>query len=241
MSSKITRRGFDIEDYKWFSKESVDLLNIAQQDVQWLLDRGYKLEPIIELVGGHYQLTSRQRMALQRGTSTQIQYNKRQSTMLPIESMNEGCVYIDGFNLIITLEVALSGSVLILGSDGVLRDLAGLRGSYSIIDKTEKVLELIGDSLKELMVPKVKFFLDSPVSNSGRLKSRIFEHSIQWGIPTDVELVPNADTVLTKMGRIITGDSILLDECQSWFNFSRYIIDEYIEDALIVSLNNNQK
>jgi len=115
MSSKITRRGFAPEDIKNFSEENVEKLKIAQQDMQWLLDRGYKMKPITELVGGHYQLTARSRTALQRTTSTNNQYEKRKSTMLPFESAKEGCLFIDGFNLIITLEVALSGSVILLG------------------------------------------------------------------------------------------------------------------------------
>ncbi|WP_041219291.1 DUF5616 domain-containing protein [Desulfitobacterium dichloroeliminans] len=50
---------------------------------------------------------------------------------------------IDGFNLIIALEVTLSGSIIILGRDGVQRDLAGLRGSYKIIEQTDKARKAI--------------------------------------------------------------------------------------------------
>ena len=79
-----------------------------------MLDRNYKLSSILEFVGGHYQLSARQRIALKRATSTELQYKKRKSTMLPLEIAKNGCMHIDGFNLIITLEVALSGSPLIL-------------------------------------------------------------------------------------------------------------------------------
>jgi len=40
-----------------------------------------------------------------------LQYAKRKKYLLPMEEMKNGCINIDGFNLIITLEVALSGSV----------------------------------------------------------------------------------------------------------------------------------
>jgi hypothetical protein len=83
-------------------------------------------------------------------------------------------------------------------------------------------------------VPEAKFFLDAPVSNSGRLRSRILEHAYNWGIPVEVELIPNADPILSKMGRIVTSDSIILDECKSWFNLSREIIEFYIKDAWII-------
>jgi hypothetical protein len=234
MSEKTTRRGFDEEDYKWFSEDAVRKLRTAQEEVEWLLNRGYKISSIIDLVGGHYQFSVRQRNALQRATSSKSQYEKRKLAMLPIEAYKEECIYIDGFNLIIMLEVALSGSVLVLGNDGVLRDLAGLRGTYRIIDKTDEALILIGEALRQLKVPGVKFFLDAPVSNSGRLKNRILEHSSGWNIPAQVELVPSADPILSKMERIVTGDSIILDECKSWFNLSREIVETYIKDAWII-------
>lgn len=234
MSSKTVNRGFDPEDIKNFSLENMKKLKIAQEEVQWLLDRGYKIKPIIEMVGNHHLLTARTRTALQRTTSTTAGYERRESTMLPLESAKEGCMFIDGFNLIITLEVALSGSVILLGKDGVLRDLAGLRGTYKLIDKTDVALELIGKTLKELSVPMVKFYLDSPVSNSGRLKSRIMEQSQSWGLTVDVELITNVDVVLSNMERIVTGDSVILDECASWFNLSRKIVEDNIQDAWIV-------
>jgi hypothetical protein len=237
LSPGTTRRGFDSEDIKWFSEKALEQMKIAQQEVQWLLDRGYKIGPVINFVGGHYQLSSRQRIALQRATSSKLQYNKRNLTLLPMEAAKDGRLNIDGFNLIITLEVALSGSILILGGDGVLRDLAGLRGSYRIIKHTEKAIELIGKSLKQFSVPNVKFFLDAPVSNSGKLKNMILEHSANWDIPVEVELVPNVDPVLSQIERIVTGDSVILDYCKSWFNLSKIIVDNYIKDAWIISFN----
>jgi hypothetical protein len=39
------------------------------------------------------------------------------------------------------------------------------------------------------------------------------------------------------MERVVTGDSIILNECKSWFNLSRKIVDDYIKDAWIVNLH----
>jgi len=236
MFTKNVKRGFDPDDVKIFSKESIAELKIAQEEIQWLLDRGYKLKQIIEFTGNHYLLSSRARTALQRTTSSMAEYEKRRFTMLPFECAKDGCLNIDGFNLIITLEVAMSGSPILLGKDGVYRDLAGLRGTYRIIDKTDTAISLIGKTLQELSVPMVKFYLDSPVSNSGRLKTKILECSEQWGMPVDVDLIPNVDAVLAGKERIVTGDSIILDECKSWFNLSRKIIEDHIQDAWVVDL-----
>lgn len=237
MSLAINRRGFDPEDYKRFSEKEIERLRIAQQEIQWLLERGYKEGPVVDFVGNHYQLSLRQRNALKRSTSTKLQYDKRKSTMLSIETVEDGCLTIDTFNLIIALEVALSGSILVLGGDGVLRDLAGLRGSYRLIEQTDKALDLLGKFFYQFSVPEVKFFVDAPVSNSGRLRNRILDFSPSWGLPVGIELVPNVDPVLANMDRIVTGDSVLLDTCKSWFNLSRVIIELYVKDAWIIDLN----
>lgn len=235
---KTTNRGFNAEDIKFFSPEKVDVLNTAQEDVQYLLDRGYKIKPVIELVGGHYQFSSRQRISLQRATATTEQYIIRKSKNLPLNEIKNGCLHVDGFNLIISLEVALSKSLMLLGSDGVLRDIAGLRGTYFIIDKTDEALDLIAQTLMEFEVPEVKFYLDAPVSNSGKLKLKITEHFEKTNIPFEVLIVKNPDTILSQMERVVTGDSVILDNCISWFNLSRKIIEEKINDPWIIKFKN---
>lgn len=232
---KTSRRGFDEEDYKWFSHEAISKLRKAQEEVLWLLNRGYKINSIIELIGGHYQFSVRQRIALKRGTASNAQCKARREKVFTLETEKESFLYIDGFNLIITLEVALSGGVLVLGNDGVIRDLAGLRGTYKLIDKIDMSILLIKRMLQELKVTKVKFFLDAPVSNSGRLKVRILELLNCSDINALVELVPNADVILSKHKGVVTGDSAILDKCESWVNLSRNIVEEYIKEAWIVS------
>lgn len=98
MSTGTTRRGFDAEDSKWFSGKALEQMRIAQEEVQWLLDRGYKIGPVINFVGGHYQLSSRQRIALQRATSSKLQYDKRNAALLPMETARDGRLNIDGLN-----------------------------------------------------------------------------------------------------------------------------------------------
>ncbi|HEY5576678.1 MAG TPA: DUF434 domain-containing protein, partial [Clostridiaceae bacterium] len=141
MPSKKPRRGFDPGDQDDFSGEEFPKLAAAQKEIQWLLDRGYKIAPVVDFVGNHYQFSSRQRTALQRASSSTHQCTRRLSSMLTFEAAKDSCLYIDGFNLIITLEVALSGSIVLLGNDGVLRDLAGLRGNYFLIEQTDVALD----------------------------------------------------------------------------------------------------
>jgi hypothetical protein len=140
-------------------------------------------------------------------------------------------VAIDGFNLIITLEVALSGGLLLDGRDGALRDLAGLRGSYHAVEETDRAIELALDELAELAPSSARFYLDAPVSNSGRLRGRILEHARGRAFPVEVELVPNADAQLTHTPATVTSDSMILDRCPSWLNLVRWIVDRRLPRA----------
>jgi hypothetical protein len=234
---RTVRRGWHEEDNKWFSTHNVFRLQKAQQEVEWLLNRGYKIGPITEFVGNTYQFSIRQRNALQRSTCSKASGEYRKAALISSYDTKDEEIYIDGFNLIITLEVAISKGILVLCNDETIRDIAGLRGTYRIIDKTDKAIELIGRMLEELKVSKVNFFLDSPVSNSGKLKSLLLQHGSSWKADLEVELVYNPDPILCDMQRVVTSDSLILDNCISWVNLGRTIIESYLKDAKIIDLS----
>ncbi len=234
--NKVHRRGFDPMDERWFSEEAVRVLRIAEEEICWLLNRNYKINPVIEFVGNHYQLSVRQRTALLRACCSDFQLQERRAKELGHNDLWEEQVFIDGFNLVIALEVALSESIVVLGRDGVIRDMAGLRGSYRLIEKTDTALELIFKALKRLKIGKAKFYLDAPVSNSGKLKLQIQKYGEVWSLPVEVELVPNPDVVLMDLERVITGDSVILDSCKSWYNLAGFILAQDIKNAQIVDL-----
>jgi hypothetical protein len=224
MDQKVTRRGYVAADEKDFSGKRFIALKKAQTEIQWLIDRGYQIKKAVEFVGNHYQFSSRQRLALLRATSSTAAVKKRITKI--VSDCRNKIVSIDGLNLIITLEVALSESTLIKCMDGTIRDLAGLRGTYRLIDKTDKAICLIGKKLKSMGVAGVVFYLDSPVSNTGRLKARIPELIKDYGYDVSVELVGNADIILKNMPYVVTTDAIILDNCISWINMAENIISE---------------
>jgi len=112
----------------------------------------------------------------------------------------------------------LSDSLLLKCMDGTVRDLAALRGTYRLIDKTDKAIMLIGKALEDSKIGKAIFYLDAPVSNSGRLKQRIIDLLSQFTFEVEVEVINNVDSVLENLENVITGDAIILDKCVSWIN-----------------------
>jgi len=234
MDRKDTRRGYVDTDEREFSEESLVILKKAQEEIHWLLDRGYPIKNAVTFIGNHYMLSNRQRTALTRATSSTTAIKVRKNK--EVFECNNQIVYIDGFNLIITLEVALSGSTLIRCMDGTIRDLAGLRGTYRLIDKTDTAIMLINDKLKSMSIAGAVFYLDAPVSNTGRLKTRIMELLSGCGYDFSVELINNVDKLLKEKSYIVTSDAIILNECVSWINLAADIISKRVRMAKYINL-----
>ena len=235
-NNKSTRRGYTDTDELEFSYNSLITLRKAQEEIYWLLNRGYPIKNAVTFVGNHYLLSNRQRLALTRATAPADSIIARKAKEITL--CDNQIIGIDGFNIIITLEVALSGSLLIKCMDGTIRDLAGLRGTYRLIDATDTAILLIGDKLKSINTARTVFYLDAPVSNSGRLKTRIFKLLENHGFSISVELINNVDTCLKNKSYVVTSDAIILNECESWINIAESIISEKINDAKPIELNN---
>ena len=222
--SKSTKRGYFPRDEHDFKGASLKKLSQAVMDVSWLMDHGYPRKSASVFVGNHYLLTARQRLAMTRIVDSTNAISMRQAKKEKNNTIADKSVNIDGFNLIITLEVALSGSPVLKCMDGLFRDLAGLRGTYRLIDKTGKAVRLILLELHRLGVKQANFWLDAPVSNSGKLKTYIAKLAGETRMNTNIEIVRNVDKVLYTLPRVISSDSIVLNECISWINLLENIL-----------------
>lgn len=227
------KRGFVPTDLKDFSSKSIETLKMASNDVLAIIDRGYPIKSVSTFVGNHYQLSERQRIAIARAISPTKDVKFRLDKL--VTSCEGSTVYIDGLNVIITLETMLSETTLIKCMDGTLRDLCGLRGTYRLIDKTDTAIQLIGEELSNLKISKAIFYLDSPVSNTGRLSQRIYELLESSPFDVDTELVPNADVILETKANVITSDAIILNKCISWINSVNNIMCKKYPNTPIVN------
>ena len=235
---EIVRCGYVPQDSIEFGAKAAEQLNAAAQELVFLMDRGYDTKSASTFVGNHHLLSERQRMALARivSTASAVQNRKRKELL-----QTPDYLVLDGFNTIITLEVALSGSLLLEGMDGTIRDLAGLRGSYRIVDKTIQAVELLIARFEKLGVKKALFYLEQQVSNSGRLRALLLGKANGRGVEVQAELHPSVDGQLSRMENVVTADAIILDKCGSWYNLTRALIQSAIPDAWILHLDGLQK
>jgi hypothetical protein len=225
---KVVRRGYHKEDVHEFQGEEKSKLEKASYELYFLLNQGYPIKQTATFIGNHYMFSERQRLALVRTISSYEDCENRLHKQ--ITDFNEiHAVYIDGFNTIITLEVALSGSPIFKSLDGTIRDLAGLRGNYRIIDKTEKAIHLIYQWLVSKGIKEGFFYFDSPVSNSGRLANLVKEIASMYEIQVLTYVIPDVDQTLEKLANVITSDAIILNKCISWLNMNQEIIEQINE------------
>ena len=106
-----------------------------------------------------------------------------------------------------------------------------------VVKETQPALELIGGFLADLELTSVHWLLDSPVSNSGRLATKMRSIADQNGWPWNVELVPDPDMRLRSSQRIIaSADSVILDNCSQWVNLAKLVVDDKVQKATTVPM-----
>jgi hypothetical protein len=237
MARHQSHRGPAARDEKLFGARQLPALRAAAQDLCWLLDRGYALHSATELVGNRHNLTSRQRMAVSRcACSREAAQHRHLLEVAPAELCGRE-LWLDGYNVLTLMESALSGGVVLLGRDGCCRDIAGIHRRYRKVDETMPALRLIGETVSSWGVTSCRWWLDKPVSNSGRLKEFILTTASAAGWSMTVELVFNPDRVLWESENVIaTSDSIVLDRCHRWVNLARPIINAHVPKARLVDL-----
>ncbi len=230
-------RGPHPDDAELFAPALLPLLREAVADFSLLLTKGYANKSALKLVGDHFSLTQRQRLAVMRSSCSDPQRQSRRARCVPLEALSGQPVAIDGYNLLITIEAALSGGLIFRGCDGCFRDLASIHGTYRKVEETIPAVKLIGEFLTEIRIASALWLLDSPVSNSGRLKTLLGQLARENGWPWEIRLTISPDAELSKMDTIVVStDSIILDACPRWTNLAAAIITRKLPLATIIEL-----
>ena len=237
MPDRRTLRGAHPKDRDCFSPAALDTLRRAVADLSWLLGRGYSPKASMKLVGDRHALRDRQRKALRRCAASDEDCARRRRNRLAVAELTGEPIVVDGYNLLLTIEAALSSGVLLLGRDGVMRDLAAMSGHYRRLTVTRQAVGLIAAAVAAAGCCRVRWLLDRPVSNSGRLgaliEDRVAGERPQW----TVELTDRTDRVLIESPEVVaSADSAVIDRCRRWCNLARHIVETAVPNAWIVDL-----
>lgn len=217
------------------------MLRRAVDELSWLLSRDYGPTAALELVGNRHGLRKRQRVAVLRAACSDSARVERAARQREPGDLS-GCeLWVDGFNCIITLESAMAGGVILVGRDRAHSDLSSVHGSYRRVEETRAAVDAVAALCRESGVAAVRWLLDRPVSNSGRLKAMI-QDAAPAGLPWQVELVYSPDKELVVPGdhAVASSDSWVLDHCQSWVDIPGAIIARQVDRAWLVDLGQDE-
>lgn len=225
-------RGPHPDDAGLFSPKKVPALREAVSDVSWLLTRGYTDLASVKVVGDRWGLTARQRQAVTRASCSDSALAERKKRRIAgIAGLD---VAVDGFNALLPVERALGGGPVFSGREGAIRDLGGVHGTWRVVAETEPGLRRLGRVLAP--AKSVRWILDSPISNSGRLAELIRNIAAQDGLPWEVETLPKADPALIASGLPVgSSDAWILENAASWFDLAGEAIRS-LEGPWLVSL-----
>lgn len=233
-------RGPHPKDLECFSPRWFPVLRTAVADLSWLLSRGYSDRASLKLVGDRHSLRDRQRKALQRCAASDTDCRERRGKRLSPSDLAGNTVVVDGYNVLLTLEAALSGGLILLARDGVMRDLAAMSAHYRRLQATQPAIELLADFFTESSCAQIIWYLDRPVSNSGRLKRLIREIVTHREPPWRVDLTDRTDKLLINSPHVVaSADSAVIDGCCRWVNLARIVVETTIPDAWILDFRDS--
>ena len=235
MPNRQKHRGQHSNDPKIFNEKWIPSLNEAVDDLSFLLSRGYTDNPAIKIVGDKFKLTKRQRMAVWRAACKNEALIQRKTTRIAPSQLKNKEICVDGYNMLINIESALGGGIIIECRDGAYRDIASIHGTYRKVEETIPALKLLGASMKELEVSHAHWYLDTPVSNSGLLKELMYQIANEQQFPWDIELANNPDKEIIKHTDKVTisSDGWVLDHATNWCGLNKFIIDQQTAPNII--------
>jgi hypothetical protein len=212
----------------------------SAEDFRYLLNRGYPRKAALELVGNRYALTFDERHLLHRGVFSDSDSKSRRKKIIPVTDIKNKDLAVDGHNILITIEAALSGRPLVLADDGFVRDISGLSGSFKQSKTTEKAIQLITNVLKKWKPHKTLFLLDAPISMSGKLAQEFRNKLKREYLPGDALAVKVPEKILIGFpGVISTSDTAIIDQSRKILDLAGYIIREKIRRKSLLRLKRN--
>lgn len=246
MPNSQKHRGANPKDYAAFTEKNIENLKRAVSDLSWLLSNEYPQKVSLKIVGDKFSLTDRQRKAINAASAEKQSLELRNENEIEIDlavdskfkKLNSTLV-IDGYNLLITTECALSNAPLFIGLDGCMRDIASIHSTYRKVEETISALELIGKVIEELEIKETIWVLDSPISNSGRLKKIMEELAEERKWNWKILLEKHADKSIVELSQneshvVASCDAWIIINASNWVNLCSFIVKNYIPSAWVL-------
>src|SRR5947199_7775596 len=100
MPDSRRHRGPHPEDHRLFHADRLRDLQDAVADFSLLLSKGYATPSALKLVGDHFNLTERQRTAIQRASCSDQAGNNRKKSQVAFSDISGQPLFIEGYNIL---------------------------------------------------------------------------------------------------------------------------------------------
>ncbi len=205
----------------------------AARDLLFLLDRGYPKSPAVDLVGNRYELGRTERMLLYRGVFDHESASNRKKKLIGLGIVSSSPLFIDGFNVTITLDSYLRGLFVFRATDGYVRDVSEFHRGYRVAGTTGRSLELIAGVLKD-REGKTVILLNSCMDACGELApmaERVIER-LAPSVEVRTEKYPDNGLTARSSGRagtvVATSDTEILDLSDRAIDLPSLVLEEKI-------------
>ncbi|ABL77630.1 DUF434 domain-containing protein [Thermofilum pendens] len=197
-----------------------DFICEAAKDFFYLVNRGYSRKQSLELVTARYGLSKVEKLALYRSIFPREVAASRRKRLAELESLGTGLLVVDAFNQVGTVSSALLGDVLVVGNDGIVRDLAAGYRRISFSPLYVSALYVLLSYLSRLGVERAVFVFDSQVSFSARFAGILKSFASLLGHECWSIISPNADNTVIQLSEwegaaVATSDSVILEKTKA--------------------------
>jgi len=189
-----------------------DHLRAPADDLRLLLDRGYAKQYALRFVSDHYRLESRWRYVLSRAVHPTSVIASRAAKRMTCTMLEGEVLWVDGHNVLITVESMLKGEELFLCDDGFLRDTRGVFRSFRLTETTIRAVQLTVEFLSAVRVQEAHFVFDEKLSKSGELASHVHRSLEGARVRGDATTSKAVDYVLKHaQGVVASADGPVVD------------------------------
>jgi hypothetical protein len=126
--------------------------------------------------------------------------HRRIAKAVGLSALSGRTVFVDGYNVLITVESLLGGFPVYLCDDGFLRDARGLFAGYKSSPSTNSAFFEILNLLAGARPARTVVLLDGQISRSGELAGQIRRLMAERGLAGDVETARDVDHQLKLCG-----------------------------------------
>jgi hypothetical protein len=195
----------------------------AIEDYRYLRERSYPEQAALKVVGDRYRLTAKQRNLLFRGVLPEPVARARRAKIVSFDAVAGRPIGVDWYNVLIVVESYMKGVAVFLADDGVIRDAAGLHGSYRTGSATGRAIALVLEALRDAAPGRVDLFVDAPVAFSGDMAAGLRLRLLELPFPAAVEVAESPDYFLKSYrGIVASADSVILDAASGILDLARH-------------------